>query len=59
MRAMRITTKAKACKDRLFSLAVHPTRDKLLAVAGDKWGRLGFWDIVSGGFLGYDGDQFS
>lgn len=47
MKKMHITTKAKACKDRLFSVAVHPTTEKVLAMAGDKWGRLGFWDIVS------------
>ncbi|XP_070200372.1 WD repeat-containing protein 76-like [Littorina saxatilis] len=45
MKKMRITTKAKACKDRLMSVAVHPTTDKVLAMAGDKWGRLGFWNI--------------
>ncbi|XP_076471667.1 WD repeat-containing protein 76-like [Babylonia areolata] len=45
MKKMSISTKAKACKDRLFSVALHPANDRVLAMAGDKWGRLGFWDI--------------
>ena len=44
---MKIEAKAKACKDRLFSVAVNPTTDMVLAMDGDKWGRLGLWNIVS------------
>nr|KAG5694010.1 hypothetical protein BaRGS_002464 [Batillaria attramentaria] len=47
LKKMQITTKAKLCKDRLFSVALHPSSTKVLAMAGDKWGRLGFWDIES------------
>lgn len=39
--------KIKVCKDRLFSVAVHPSSTKVIAVAGDKWGQMGFWDVVS------------
>ena len=38
---------AKVTKDRVFSLAVHPTHEKLLVMAGDKWGKIGIWDLVS------------
>ena len=38
---------AKVTKDRVFSVAVHPTREKVLVMAGDKWGKIGFWDLVS------------
>ncbi|PVD34093.1 hypothetical protein C0Q70_05356 [Pomacea canaliculata] len=39
--------KIKVCKDRLFSVAVHPSSTKVIAVAGDKWGQMGFWDVES------------
>ena len=46
---MKITAEqvAKVVPQRIFSLAVHPTETKILAFAGDKWGRLGLWDVVS------------
>ena len=46
---MKITAEqvAKVVPQRIFSLAVHPTESKVLAFAGDKWGRLGLWDVVS------------
>ncbi len=28
-------------------MAVHPTEDKLLVFAGDKWGRLGLFDVMN------------
>lgn len=37
----------KVTKDRIFSLAVAPVTDKVLVLAGDKWGKVGLWDIVS------------
>ena len=37
---------AKVTKDRIFSVAIHPTETKVLAIAGDKWGKIGFWDLV-------------
>nr|XP_022314589.1 WD repeat-containing protein 76-like [Crassostrea virginica]XP_022314598.1 WD repeat-containing protein 76-like [Crassostrea virginica] len=43
LRADRV---AKVVPDRIFSLAIHPTEDKMLVMAGDKWGKLGFWDVV-------------
>ena len=39
---------AKVTKDRVFSLAVHPTPEKVVACAGDKWGGVGVWDVVGG-----------
>ena len=46
---MRITPErvAKVTKDRIFSVAIHPSERKVLACAGDKWGKIGFWDVVS------------
>ena len=38
---------AKVTKDRIFSLAIAPVTDKVLAIAGDKWGKIGIWDSVS------------
>ncbi|XP_046559731.1 WD repeat-containing protein 76-like [Haliotis rubra] len=38
---------AKVVKDRIFSIKIHPTKDKVLVAAGDKWGRVGFWDVMS------------
>ncbi len=37
---------AKVVPHRIFSVAVHPTESRVLACAGDKWGRLGIWDVV-------------
>ncbi len=37
---------AKVVPQRIFSMAIHPSEDKILAIAGDKWGRLGIWDVV-------------
>ncbi len=36
----------KVVPDRIFSLAVHPTAEKLLVAVGDKWGRLGLWVML-------------
>ena len=46
---MKITAEqvAKVVPQRIFSIAVHPTEGKVLAFAGDKWGRVGLWDVVS------------
>ncbi|XP_071104908.1 WD repeat-containing protein 76-like [Haliotis cracherodii] len=38
---------AKVVKDRIFSIAIHPSKDKVLVAVGDKWGRVGFWDVMS------------
>ena len=37
----------KATKHRIFSVAVHPTTSQLLVAAGDKWGGVGLWNLVS------------
>jgi len=39
-------TVAQVMPFRIFSLAVHPTESKLLVAAGDKWGSIGFWDVL-------------
>eukprot|EP00898_Chlorokybus_atmophyticus_P005305 jgi/Chlat1/5776/Chrsp387S05496 len=35
----------KVVPERIYSLTLHPSAEKVLAVAGDKWGRIGFFDI--------------
>lgn len=37
---------AKVVPNRIFSMAIHPSEDMVLAVAGGKWGKLGFWNVV-------------
>lgn len=36
---------AKVTPDRIYSVAAHPSEDKLIACAGDKWGYVGLWDV--------------
>ena len=45
----RMTQKrvAKVVPERTFSVAIHPTAEKVLVATGDKWGHLGLWDVVS------------
>lgn len=38
----------KVVKSRIFSVAVHPTVDKILVGAGGKWGAVGLWDVNQG-----------
>jgi len=38
---------AKVVPDRIFSVAVHPSPDTLIAAAGDKRGCVGLWDILA------------
>lgn len=38
---------AKVVPERSFSLTVHPSATKVIAAAGDKWGKIGIWDVVS------------
>lgn len=38
---------AKVVKDRIFSAAFHPGSSSLLVAAGDKWGKVGLWNLVS------------
>jgi len=35
----------KVTPERIYCISVHPSKDKILASAGDKQGSLGFWDI--------------
>ncbi|XP_053172805.1 WD repeat-containing protein 76 [Scomber japonicus] len=44
---MRITEDrvAKVVKDRIFSAAFHPCTTSLLMAAGDKWGKVGLWNL--------------
>jgi WD40 repeat protein len=36
---------AKVTNDRIYSVEAHPSEDKLIACAGDKWGDIGLWDV--------------
>ena len=36
---------AKVVPERIYSVAFHPTSHKTIAVAGDKLGHVGFWDV--------------
>ena len=36
----------KVVKDRIFSVAVHPSCEQVIVAAGDKWGKIGFWHMV-------------
>ncbi|XP_065051402.1 WD repeat-containing protein 76-like isoform X2 [Rhopilema esculentum] len=38
---------AKVVPERIFALTVHPMETKLLVFAGDKWGKVGIWDVDS------------
>ncbi|XP_062405535.1 WD repeat-containing protein 76 isoform X2 [Sardina pilchardus] len=38
----------KVVKDRIFSAAFHPCASSLLMAAGDKWGRVGVWNLDAG-----------
>ncbi|XP_060065079.1 WD repeat-containing protein 76-like [Ylistrum balloti] len=39
---------AKVVPNRVFSVDIHPSEDKVLVTAGDKWGAVGLWDVVPG-----------
>jgi len=49
LKNMRITEEkvVKVVKDRIFSAAFHPCSSSLLMAAGDKWGKVGLWNLVS------------
>ncbi|XP_071500195.1 WD repeat-containing protein 76-like [Diadema antillarum] len=44
---MKETYLAKVVPERIFSVAVHPTCEKTIVCAGDKWGKIGVWDVNS------------
>uniref|UniRef100_A0A3P9IKR3 WD repeat-containing protein 76 n=1 Tax=Oryzias latipes TaxID=8090 RepID=A0A3P9IKR3_ORYLA len=55
LKDMKITEEkvVKVVKDRIFSAAFHPCSSSLLMAAGDKWGKVGLWNL--GGVWGDDG----
>lgn len=38
----------KVVKARVCSMAIHPSESTILVAAGDKWGHIGLWNVVSG-----------
>ena len=38
---------SKVTPERSFSVALHPDGSRIIAATGDKWGKLGIWDVVS------------
>ncbi|XP_078539076.1 WD repeat-containing protein 76-like isoform X2 [Lissotriton helveticus] len=36
---------AKVTKNRIFSLAIHPSESQTLVAAGDRWGEIGLWNL--------------
>ncbi|XP_072017398.1 WD repeat-containing protein 76-like [Amphiura filiformis] len=38
---------AKVTRERVYSVAIHPSQDKVVVCAGDRGGRLGIWDVES------------
>ncbi|GFO05548.1 WD repeat-containing protein 76-like [Plakobranchus ocellatus] len=38
---------AKVVPDRVFSVTWHPAISPLIAIAGDKWGKVGLWNVMS------------
>ncbi|KAM9817580.1 WD repeat-containing protein 76 [Neosynchiropus ocellatus] len=47
LKAMKISEErvAKVVTDRIFSVAVHQSCSRPLVAAGDKWGRVGLWNV--------------
>jgi len=39
---------AKLVPERIYAIEVHPSATKLLVAAGDKWGKVGLWDVDAG-----------
>ncbi|NWT62075.1 WDR76 protein, partial [Erythrocercus mccallii] len=37
----------KVVKARVCSMAIHPSQSTILVAAGDKWGHIGLWNVVS------------
>lgn len=40
-----VTSVAKVVPERIYAVAFHPSPHKIISVAGDKKGHVGFWDI--------------
>ncbi|KAM4743976.1 WD repeat-containing protein 76 [Anableps anableps] len=47
LKSLKITEDnvVKVVKDRIFSAAFHPCSSSLLLAAGDKWGKVGLWNL--------------
>lgn len=46
---------AKVVPERSFSVAIHPCESRILAATGDKWGKLGLWDVLCDNNTSLDG----
>lgn len=44
----RVAPRVKVVKERIFSMAFHPSPHVPLVIAGDKWGQVGFLDLRPG-----------
>ncbi|KAG8718967.1 hypothetical protein FRC08_003948 [Ceratobasidium sp. 394] len=44
LKKLVVTSRAKVCKERIYSIAYHPTITKDVVFFGDKSGSLGIWD---------------
>jgi WD40 repeat protein len=42
-----ITHVEKLCKERIYSVVVHPSPDKTIVAAGDKQGHVGLWNVTT------------
>ncbi|XP_062998356.1 WD repeat-containing protein 76 [Elgaria multicarinata webbii] len=42
---LREDSVAKVVKNRIYSVAIHPSESRTLVAAGDKWGQIGLWDL--------------
>nr|XP_028561959.1 WD repeat-containing protein 76 isoform X1 [Podarcis muralis] len=45
---LREDSVAKVVRNRIHSVAIHPSESRTLVAAGDKWGQIGLWDLDSG-----------
>ncbi|KAM8972335.1 WD repeat-containing protein 76 [Pelodytes ibericus] len=43
--ALQENAVAKVVRDRIFSVAIHPSTSQTIVAAGDKWGQVGLWDL--------------
>lgn len=52
---LQVETVAKVTRDRIYSIATHPSSDQLVIAAGDKQGNIGIWNVD--GFASNDQDD--
>eukprot|EP00026_Physarum_polycephalum_P005728 Phypoly_transcript_05766.p1 GENE.Phypoly_transcript_05766~~Phypoly_transcript_05766.p1 ORF type:complete len:358 (+),score=56.82 Phypoly_transcript_05766:91-1164(+) len=43
-RELKVATVIKTVPDRIYNIAVHPSRERIVVAAGDTWGRIGIWN---------------